>query len=102
MAWVDGRGFVDGGDVAAFEEAQGDQTGEAEDRNLDAMAAGGGAQPGVGDHSGGEPEADPGVAGAAAAAGEGLSFYSAKQQIRLPSNLVDGRGVNGGARDGHL
>jgi hypothetical protein len=28
-AWVDRRGFVDGGDMATLEEAQGDQIGEA-------------------------------------------------------------------------
>src|SRR5207248_2589102 len=41
-AWVDGRGFFDDAEVAAFKEAQGDQIGKAQDRDLDAMAAAGG------------------------------------------------------------
>src|SRR5882724_2703569 len=57
-AWVDGRGFVDGAEVAALEEAQSDQIGEAQDRDLDAMAAGGEAQQRVGDHRGKDLEAD--------------------------------------------
>src|SRR5947209_19577540 len=57
-AWVDGRGFVDGAKLAAFEEAQGDQIGKAQDRDLDAVAAGGDAQQGVGDHRGKDLEAD--------------------------------------------
>src|ERR1700682_462736 len=56
--WVDGRGFVDGGEVAALEEAQSDQIGEAQDRDLDAMAAGGEAQQRVSDHRGKDLEAD--------------------------------------------
>jgi hypothetical protein len=57
-AWVDGWGFVDGADVAALEEAQGDEIGETQDRDLDAVAAGGDAQPCVGDHRGEELETD--------------------------------------------
>src|SRR5437899_11702937 len=57
-AWVDVRGFVDGAEVAALEEAQSDQSGEAQDRDLDAMAAGGDAQQGVGDHRGKALEGD--------------------------------------------
>src|SRR4051794_5780929 len=37
-ARVDGRGFFDGAEVAAFEQAAGDQIGEAEDRDVDAVA----------------------------------------------------------------
>src|SRR2546423_15114845 len=37
-AWVDGRGYVDGAEVAAFEEARGDQIGKAQDRDLHAVA----------------------------------------------------------------
>src|SRR5271156_5941524 len=57
-AWVDGRGFVDRAEMAAFEEAQGDQIGKAQDRDLDAVAAGGDAQQRVGDHRGKDLEAD--------------------------------------------
>src|ERR1700747_1289790 len=32
-AWVEGRGVVDGGEVATLEETQSDQIGEAEDRD---------------------------------------------------------------------
>ena len=56
--WVDGRGIVDGAEVAALEEAQSDQIGDAQDRDLDAMAAGGDAQQRVGDHRGKDLEAD--------------------------------------------
>src|SRR3954451_19059415 len=56
-ARVDGRGFFDGAEVAAFEQAQGDQIGEAEDRDVDAVAAGGDAQQGIGDHRGKQLEA---------------------------------------------
>jgi hypothetical protein len=96
-AWVDGRGFVDGADVAALEEAQGDQIGEAQDRDLDAVAAGGDAQQRVGDHRGEELEADRVVVVAEKAADVKMLFDPAKQQLDLPPGLVEGGDVDGGA-----
>src|SRR6266436_9556145 len=96
-AWVDGRGFLDGAEVAAFEKAQGDQIGEAEDRDFDAMAAGGDAQQRIGDHRGKDLEADGIVVVAEEAADVKMLFDPAKQQLDLPSRLVEGGDVNGGA-----
>src|SRR5271167_536133 len=96
-AWVDGRGFVDGGEVAALEEAQSDQIGEAEDRDLDAVAAGGDAQQRVGDHRGKELEADRVVVVAEEAADVEMLFDPAKQQLDLPSGLVEGGDVDDGS-----
>src|SRR5438309_9558684 len=88
-AWVDRRGFVDGAEVAALEEAQSDQIGEAQDRELDAMAAGGDAQQRVGDHRGKDLEADRVVAVAEEAADVDMLFDPAKQQLDLPSGHVE-------------
>src|SRR5271154_4704551 len=84
-AWVDGRGFVDRAEMAAFEEAQGDQIGKAQDRDLDAVAAGGDAQQRVGDHRGKDLEADGVVVVAEEAADVKMLFDPAKQQLDLPS-----------------
>src|SRR5207302_7932166 len=83
-AWVHGRGFFDGAEVAAFKEAQGDQIGKAQDRDLDAMAAGGDAQQRVGDHRGKDLEADRVVVIAEKAADAQMLFDPAKQQLDLP------------------
>src|SRR5712691_11174842 len=83
-AGVDGRGFVDGAEVAAFEQAQGDQIGEAEDRDLDAMASGGDAQQRVSDHRGKDLEADRVVVVAEEAADVEMLFDPAKQQLDPP------------------
>src|SRR6266849_8517181 len=96
-AWVDGRGFVDGAEVAALEEAQSDQIGEAQDRDLDAMAAGGDAQQRVGDHRGKDLEADRVVVVAEEAADVEMLFDPAKQQLDLPSGLVEGGDVDDGS-----
>src|SRR6266478_6330294 len=96
-AWVDGRGFVDGAEVAALEEAESDQIGEAQDRDLDAMAAGGEAQQRVGDHRGKDLEADGVVVVAEKAADVEMLFDPAKQQLDLPSSLVEGGDVDGGS-----
>src|SRR5437764_8401014 len=96
-AWVDRRGFVDGAEVAALEEAQSDQIGEAQDRDLDAMAAGGDAQQRVGDHRGKDLEADRVVVVAEEAADAQMLFDPAKQQLDLPSGLVEGGDVDRGA-----
>src|SRR6266853_263659 len=96
-AWVDGRGFVDGAEVAALEEAQSDQIGEAQDRDLDAMAAGGDAQQRLGDHRGKDLEADRVVVVAEKAADVEMLFDPAKQELDLPSSLVEGGDVDGGA-----
>jgi SAM domain (Sterile alpha motif) len=101
LAWwaarVDGRGFVDGGEVAALEEAQSDQIGEAQDRDLDAVAAGGDAQQRIGDHRGKDLEADRVVVVAEEAADVEMLFDPAKQQLDLPSSLVEGGDVDGGS-----
>jgi hypothetical protein len=78
---VDGRGFVDSAEVAAFEKAQGDQIGEAQDRDLDAVAAGGDAQQRVGDHRGEDLEADRVVVVAEKAADVEMLFDPAKQRF---------------------
>src|SRR5271163_1775660 len=96
-AWVDGRGFVDRAEMAAFEEAQGDQIGKAQDRDLDAVAAGGDAQQRVGDHRGKDLEADGVVVVAEEAADVKMLFDPAKQQLDLPSGLVEGGDVGRGA-----
>ena len=96
-AWVDGRGFVDGADMAALEEAQGDQIGEAQDRDLDGVAAGGDAQQRVGDHRGEELETDRVVVVAEKAADVEMLFDPAKQQLDLPPGFVEGGDVDGGA-----
>src|SRR5690348_7879188 len=96
-ARVDGRGFFDGAEVAAFEEASGDQIGEAEDREFDAMAAGGEAQQHVGDHRGKDLQADGVVVVAEEAADVEMLFDPAKQQLDLPSRLVEGSDVDGGS-----
>src|SRR3954454_16249370 len=96
-ARVDGRGFFDGAEVAAFEEAQGDQIGEAEDRDVDAVAAGGDAQQGIGDHRGKQLEADRVVVVAEKAADVEMLFDPAEQQLDLPSRLVEGGDLSGGA-----
>jgi hypothetical protein len=92
-AWVDGRGFIDGAEVAALEEAQSDQIGEAQDRDLDAMAAGGEAQRRIGDHRGKDLEADRVVVVAKKAADVEVLFDPAKQELDLPSGLVEGGDV---------
>src|ERR1700738_106911 len=96
-ARVDRRGFFDGAEVAALEEAQGDQIGEAQDRDLDAMTAGGDAQQRVGEHRGKDLEADGVVVVAEEAADVEMLLDPAKQQLDLPSRLVEGGDVDAGA-----
>ena len=96
-AWVDERRFFDGAEVAAFEQAQRDQIGEAQDREFDATA-GGNAQQRVGDHRGEDLEADRVVVVAEKAADAQMLFDPAKQQFDLPSGLVEGGDVDRGAR----
>src|SRR5262245_15923741 len=58
LAWIDGRRAFDGGDVAAIEEAAGDKVGEAQDRQGDAVKAGGDSEQHIGDHGSQELQAD--------------------------------------------
>ena len=88
-ARVDGRGFFDGAEVAAFEQAADDQIGEAKDRDLDAMAAGGDAQQRVGDHRGKDLQTDGVIVVAEEAADVEMLFDPAEQQLDLPSRLVE-------------